>query len=429
MQRKGRLAVNQPGDRFEQEADRAADAVVSGRAPSFNFSRVSIQKTQREDAAKPKTEEEKYKEAAKKLGDAFLETAPGKEIKAKAEELGDAFISTLPGKIITGAAITGAVAALAATHKELPIGIPEIPLDRIKPGLKLKITYDGPVDKPTKVMATFSFKFGAESKRESKPAMTQSEKFRAETAKIQKEQYEFRQGLKSPEERAAEERAIYAYVASRMKPTPKASPISFGAAGVQMGLGAGPTSSAQPPAKSAAGSGQFAPPNLKLTGESEGTTAEPKKEEEQIQRKETSTNEITEAPPIVERVVTSPGTPLDAGTRLFMESRFGFDFSKVRIHTDSTAAESARAVNAVAYTVGQDVVFAGGAFSPHTASGQRLLAHELTHIIQQESVPEVDRSGIPPRPPTLRRKKDAGTEPDPLARALKGDDDRCTRAH
>ena len=156
-------------------------------------------------------------------------------------------------------------------------------------------------------MATFSFKFGAESKRETKPAMTQSEKFRAETAKIQKEQNEFRQGLKSPEERAAEERAIYAYVASRMKPTPKTSPISFGAAGVQIGLGAGPTSSAQPPAKSGAGSGQFAPPTLKLTGESEGTTAEPKKEEEQIQRKETSTNEITEAPPIVERVVTSPG--------------------------------------------------------------------------------------------------------------------------
>src|SRR5260370_1271426 len=88
-----------------------------------------------QETSPPKTEEEKYKEAAKKVGEAFLETAPGKEIKKKAEELGDAFISTLPGKVITGSAVAGAVATLAVTHKELPIGIPKIPLDKIKPGL------------------------------------------------------------------------------------------------------------------------------------------------------------------------------------------------------------------------------------------------------------------------------------------------------
>src|SRR6185503_2618077 len=146
MHRKSRLAIGRPGDRFEHEADRAAEAVAAGRAPSFTFSSVPVHRTQRDEKPDAKTEEEKYTEAAKKVGEAFLETPPGKEITEKAEKLGDEFISTLPGKVITGAAITSAVAALAATHKELPIGIPEIPLNKIKPGLKLKITYEGPVD-------------------------------------------------------------------------------------------------------------------------------------------------------------------------------------------------------------------------------------------------------------------------------------------
>lgn len=66
-----------------------------------------------------------------------------------------------------------------------------------------------------------------------------------------------------------------------------------------------------------------------------------------------------------------------------MESRFGHDFSQVRVHDDSTAAESARAVNALAYTVGRDVVFDTGRYAPHSASGRHLLAHELAHVLQQ----------------------------------------------
>jgi hypothetical protein len=66
-----------------------------------------------------------------------------------------------------------------------------------------------------------------------------------------------------------------------------------------------------------------------------------------------------------------------------MERRFGHDFSRVRVHADSQAAESARAVHAVAYTVGSDIVFGEGAYSPCSAAGQRLLAHELTHVVQQ----------------------------------------------
>src|SRR5262249_11924056 len=70
--------------------------------------------------------------------------------------------------------------------------------------------------------------------------------------------------------------------------------------------------------------------------------------------------------------------------RLSMEPLFGFDFSKVRLHTDGQAAQSARAVNALAYTVGRDIVFDSGQYEPNTGRGNRLLAHELTHVIQQE---------------------------------------------
>jgi hypothetical protein len=89
------------------------------------------------------------------------------------------------------------------------------------------------------------------------------------------------------------------------------------------------------------------------------------------------------APQIVHDVLRSSGQPLDATTRAFMEPRFGHDFSRVRVHTDGPAAESARAVNALAYTVASDVVFADGKYAPQSATGRRILAHELTHVVQQ----------------------------------------------
>src|SRR5262245_16560576 len=102
-----------------------------------------------------------------------------------------------------------------------------------------------------------------------------------------------------------------------------------------------------------------------------------------LQRKSVESDHGGDAPPIVYEVLNSPGQPLDAGTRSFMEPRFGRDFSQVRVHTDARAAKSARAVNALAYTVGRDVVFDAGIYEPLTTSGQKVLAHELTHVIQQ----------------------------------------------
>lgn len=92
---------------------------------------------------------------------------------------------------------------------------------------------------------------------------------------------------------------------------------------------------------------------------------------------------LTAAPPIVLDVLRSPGRPLDPTTRAFMEPRFGHDFSRVRVHSDAAAEQSAQDMNARAYTVGQHIAFGSGQFAPGTHEGQRLLAHELTHVVQQ----------------------------------------------
>jgi hypothetical protein len=103
----------------------------------------------------------------------------------------------------------------------------------------------------------------------------------------------------------------------------------------------------------------------------------------QLQRAATVAEPINEVPPVVHEVLRSSGQSLDAATRAFFESHFDHDFSRVRVHTDAQAGESAHAVNALAYTVGQDVVFGVGQYMPATSTGRQLLGHELTHVIQQ----------------------------------------------
>lgn len=92
-----------------------------------------------------------------------------------------------------------------------------------------------------------------------------------------------------------------------------------------------------------------------------------------------------EIPPIVYEVLRSPGEPLDPATRAYFEPRFEHDFTQVRVHTDAKGAESARSVNALAYTVGRDVVFGESQYAPYTGAGQMLLGHELTHVVEQST--------------------------------------------
>lgn len=108
-----------------------------------------------------------------------------------------------------------------------------------------------------------------------------------------------------------------------------------------------------------------------------------KKEEQVLRRKAASAGGPQGAPPIVHEVLRSAGQPLDPASRAFFEPRFGCDLSGVQVHTDGRAAESAQAVNAFAYTVGRDVVFGSGQYSPSSRAGRQLLAHELAHVVQQ----------------------------------------------
>jgi hypothetical protein len=122
------------------------------------------------------------------------------------------------------------------------------------------------------------------------------------------------------------------------------------------------------------------------------------------------------APPAVEQVLRGGGgTPLHPQTRAFFEQRFGHAFGDVRIHTDTKAAASARSVNALAYTVGRNIVFGAGQYAPHSPAGRRLLAHELTHVVQQ--------SGAAPRvgAAVQRKTEGAGAAPDDVIDAILAD--------
>ncbi len=120
---------------------------------------------------------------------------------------------------------------------------------------------------------------------------------------------------------------------------------------------------------------------------------------------------------LIERARAGAGRPLPHRTRSHFESHFGTDLSEVRIHTGSTAERSAAAIGAQAYTIGDDMVFGQGQFRPATSSGRRLLAHELTHVLQQRlsaTAPHVQRMtiGSGPPPPLLQQRFDARAVPD-----------------
>jgi len=102
-----------------------------------------------------------------------------------------------------------------------------------------------------------------------------------------------------------------------------------------------------------------------------------------VQRVSGSTAGVGTAPQIVQDVLSSPGEPLDAATRAFFEGRLGHDFRQVRVHSDAKAGISARAIGALAYSIGQHIAFGQRQYRPHTNEGKRLLAHELAHVVQQ----------------------------------------------
>lgn len=110
-----------------------------------------------------------------------------------------------------------------------------------------------------------------------------------------------------------------------------------------------------------------------------------------LYRSPTSTESAAHVPAPVEAQIGAMrggGQALDQQTRSFMEPQFGHDFSQVRVHTDTRATEAARTLNARAFTIGSDIAFAQGSYQPETSAGRQLLAHELTHVVQQGRAPE-----------------------------------------
>jgi hypothetical protein len=139
-----------------------------------------------------------------------------------------------------------------------------------------------------------------------------------------------------------------------------------------------------------------------------------------------------ERSPVLDVVSSGGGTPLDGPVRADMEARLGHDFGDVRVHTDSAATESAKSVNAHAYTVGSNVVFQRDRYNPDSTEGRTMLAHELTHVVQQRSGP-VDGTptagGVRVSDPSDRFEREAAataehamTAPAPTASRVAGGD-------
>ncbi len=116
----------------------------------------------------------------------------------------------------------------------------------------------------------------------------------------------------------------------------------------------------------------------------------------------------------VSSAIQSPGRKMDSQTQSFMEHRFGHNFNQIRVHDDANAAASAKGINAKAYTVGNDIVFGNSQYRPNTQEGKHLLAHELTHSVQQESTgPKLSRqedteTDDAASPPTVETAEDVG---------------------
>jgi hypothetical protein len=383
------LRVNRPGDAHEVEADHIAERISRGeRIASWNLKTASRGGVQRDpqttpDGQPPPGRQLSAADMAGKAAEALLATKEGKAAIAaiKKDPLVKSttdFFATPAGIIVGGSAATGVIAGLALEHKALPLQLPKIPLDFVHPGLSMKLSYQGPVDKPTAASLTLSFT--PEGPKHKKADAGAS--IRDEIAQLRAQQ-QWIQGSMTDAER----------------PGPTAQP--------------GGAKQADPAAAGAAPKAPAAVPTPEAALKSAPKTpdsAKPKEEkrdEAVIQRKAEIADAHAHPVPAsiagVHDTLHGSGRPLDPRTRGYMESRFGVNFSNVRIHTGDRAAQSARSLQARAYTVGTDIVFASGKYAPETASGRRLLAHELTHVVQQSSSTARKAAGISPSPARVQR--------------------------
>jgi len=356
--------VSHAHDPSEREADRAAEVVArGGSVAGWSFSAVPVSDplpVQRQEGGAPKSDEDEKKEAVTKAGEAFLETKAGKALTEAI--LADPVVSAVVDAATSPAGLAvaaGGVAVLGATGQPLPFQPPAISLDRITPGLSAQVTYTGPVNAPTFVGLSLTYKEQAPPAKG--PRKTASELRREETARLAAEHAAFRRTLRlAPGSKEAEEERLtqeaIAQVVARQSSLPLFVPLA---------------------------------------------PAPEKKEEERapVQRKAASKSDTPPSFAGVDAALSTPGRPLDPATRRSMEARFGHDFSRVRLHDDAVAAAASKSVDAAAFTIGDDVVFGAGRYDPSSPAGRHLLAHELAHVVQQSAPRRSSASG-----PLLQRR-------------------------
>jgi hypothetical protein len=371
-------AVSRPHDPAETQADKAADVVArGGSVAGWSFGAVPVEaEVHREEKGKP-GDDEKLKKAAAKVGEAALETEAGKKLRAQVKETplvkqATEFLGTTPGKVIAGGAVAAGVGGLAAAKQPLPFQAPAIPLDKITPGLSAKVTVEGPVNAPTFVGLSLTYK---EQGKGGKAGPTEGDKIAADTARLRAQAELFKPQAQKDQEKADEQAAIARYVASQQK--------RFGSSTL-LPLRPGDSPKTVDVPKTAA-------------PEASDKDKDKDQDDAPVQREPATTNDHEAGLDTggvdtggidtggIDAVVRGGGRALDPATRRSMEARFGHDFASVRVHDDAGAASAASDVRARAFTVGDDIVLGEGGYDPSTPEGRHLLAHELAHVVQQRN--------------------------------------------
>jgi hypothetical protein len=384
------LRVNRPGDAHEVEADHVAERVSRGdRIASWSLRTVSTNAVQRDPDPAP-AKQPSTSDIIGKAAEALLATKAGQAAVAAIKKdpvvkSTSDFLATPAGIVIAGTAATAVVTGLAVGHKPLPLQLPKIPLDFVHPGLSMKLSYQGPIDRPTAAFVTLSFTPKAHKEKKADAGGSLREEINQ--LRAQQEMFGGASGASS-------------------RPGPLAHPADT--------KSADPAAKTQPPkaapkdvaAPVADAAHQSAPKAADTTG-----SKKDKHEETMVQRKAEPLAETQPASTSsVREVLHDSGRPLDRRTRGYMESRFGVDFGNVRIHTGDRAEQSARNLNARAYTVGSDVVFSSGKYAPETSSGRKLLAHELTHVVQQSPGAARKAAGVSASPRRVQRSEGSFTD-------------------
>lgn len=353
--------VSRPHDAAEREADRAAEVVAAGgQVRHWSLSAAppaagAVQRDNGKDDEKKSAEDpnrKEYEEAAKKTGEALLKTEAGKALEKQMLESPPVKklkeVATSPAGIAIGAtAVAGGVAGLALAGKELPFQPPTIPLDFITPGLSVDVKVTGPLNAPTFVGLTVTFRPKAKDKEKPRAAREGQQA-----------------GPRAPQRSATEEQAL--------------SEAAIDYAVRQM--------TARHP---------LGTPVMQLDLSPRGTKGTTKTtDEEPVQRApdHATTDHAGAATARVDDGFEGAGRPLDDGVRRTMEQRFGQNFSSVRLHDDTRATAASGRVDARAFTVGEHVVLGRGQGDPSS----HLLAHELAHVVQNRHGREGRSTGAAP---------------------------------